>query len=82
MLPRNGKKQMIPGVDSDDEEDANPIKEKGISMPMVQSRGNPNPGSYNNINSINVSQVTNKEIVNNPSNMGGYAKKAKYILKD
>jgi hypothetical protein len=53
-------------------------------MPMVQSRGNTcNPGSYNNnINSINVSQVTNKEVVNNPNNMGGYAKKAKYILKD
>jgi len=52
-------------------------------MPMVQSRGNAcNPGSYNNINSINVSQVTNKEVVNNPNNIGSYAKKAKYILKD
>jgi len=27
MLPRNGKaKQMIPGVDSDDEEEVNPAK--------------------------------------------------------
>lgn len=52
-------------------------------MPMVQSRGNPCiPNNYNNISSINVSQVTNKEVANNLSNMGGYAKKAKYILKD